>query len=219
MDCGTAALGCARLEGLRRNIPMPTSLVYRNPLIYDAVMLALYGRHASARYRVIADLVPESTSVLELCCGPATLYRRHLRARGVRYTGIDINPRFVARVNAQGGVGQAWDLQSDTPLPQADYVIMQASLYHFLPDPGPVMDRMLAAAGRQVIVAEPIRNLADSRVPILSWLARRQTNAGTGQQAHRFNEGTLDAFFSRHATRVVRSFLIPGGREKVYVLA
>jgi hypothetical protein len=50
-------------------------------------------------------------------------------------------------------------------------------------------------------------------------LARRQTDPGTGAQARRFNEATLDAFFARYAPRVERSFLIPGGREKVYVLA
>ncbi|HEY2588473.1 MAG TPA: methyltransferase domain-containing protein [Tepidisphaeraceae bacterium] len=198
---------------------MSTSFVYRSPLIYDAVMLALYGRHAFARCRVVADLIPAGASILELCCGPGTLYHRHMRGRGVQYTGLDINPPFISRLKAMGATGRVWDLQRDTPLPEADYVIMQASLYHFLPDPAPVVDRMLAAAGRRVIVAEPIRNLSDSRVPILASLARRQTDPGTGAQARRFNEATLDAFFARYAPRVERSFLIPGGREKVYVLA
>jgi SAM-dependent methyltransferase len=197
---------------------MSTSLVYRSPLIYDAVMIALYGRHAFSRCSAIADLIPDGASVLELCCGPGTLYRRHLRGKRVQYTGLDINPRFVSRINAMGTAGQVWDLQQDTPLPKAYYVVMQASLYHFLPDPAPVVDRMLTAADRQVIVAEPIRNLADSRVPLLASLARRQTDPGTGAQARRFNEASLDAFFARYAPRVERSFLIPGGREKVYVL-
>jgi SAM-dependent methyltransferase len=198
---------------------MPTSLIYRSPLIYDAVMFALYGRHYFSRCSVLAELIPPGSSVLELCCGPATLYRRHLRGKHVCYAGLDINPKFISRLSAMGATGQVWDLQSDAALAPADYVIMQASLYHFLPEPGPVVDRMLAAAGKQVIVAEPIRNLAEGRVPLLSALARRQTDPGTGTQAHRFNETTLDAFFTRYAPRIARSFLIPGGREKVYVLS
>jgi hypothetical protein len=133
----------------------------------------------------------------------------------VRYLGLDINPRFIARL---GEAGRVWNVQEPLPLPGSDYVLMQASLYHFLPDPAPVIDRMLSAAARQVIVAEPIRNLSDGRVPFLSALARRGTDAGTGAQPRRFNEQTLDAFFSRYVGRVSRSFLIPGGREKVYLL-
>ncbi len=42
---------------------------------------------------------------------------------------------------------------------------MQASLYHFLPDAHEIVERMLAAAGRRVIVSEPVRNLASSQNP------------------------------------------------------
>lgn len=194
---------------------MPTGLVYRSAILYEAAMLALYGRHYRSRLRVIADLIPNGVSVLELCCGPATLHRRYLKPKGVRYLGLDVNARFVA---ALGPAGRLWDVRDAAPLPKADYVVMQASLYHFLPDPGPVVDRMLSAAGKQVIIAEPIRNLSDSRVPFLSALARRQTDAGTGAQPMRFNEQTLDALFLPHASRLARSFSIPGGKEKVYVL-
>lgn len=201
--------GCATTS------PVSESLIYRSPLLYRAAMLALYGRHYFSRCRAIADLIPSGASVLELCCGPAELYLRYLKPKNVRYLGLDINPRFVARL---GDAGRMWDVQEALALPGSEYVLMQASLYHFLPDPSPVIDRMLSAATKQVIVAEPIRNLSDGQMPLLSALARRGTDAGTGAQPHRFNEQTLDAFFSRYAPRVSRSFLIPGGREKVYVL-
>jgi hypothetical protein len=54
------------------------SLIYRSPLAYEMLMLALYGRHYPARMRSIAAQVPTGASVLECCCGPAALYRRHL---------------------------------------------------------------------------------------------------------------------------------------------
>jgi hypothetical protein len=114
--------------------------------------------------------------------------------------------------------GLVRDLNEDQPLPRADYVVMQASLYHFLPNPVPMVDRMLESAARQVIIAEPIVNLSDSRIPLLSAFSRRFTDAGSGAENHRFNEQSLDAFFHPYQSRIIKSFKIPGGREKVYVL-
>jgi SAM-dependent methyltransferase len=197
---------------------MGTSLVYRNAVFYEAIMRALYGRHYGSRFRAIAGLIPDGASVLDVCCGPARLYLRYLKQKSVRYVGLDINERFIARLNHKGVTGKLWDVHSAEPLPEADYVVMQASLYHFLPDPSAVVGRMLRAARKNVIVAEPVRNLSDSRIPLLSLLARAQTDAGAGSPAGRFTETSLHAFFEKYARQISRSFLIPGGREKLYVL-
>ena len=198
---------------------MKASIIYRNRWTYGLLMRALYGRHYGARSRAIAELIPAGSSVVDICCGPATLYADHLKERGVDYTGLDLNQGFVDRVTAAGGRGVQWDVHADTPLPEADYLVQQASLYHFLPDPGPVVDRMLAAARTQVIIAEPVRNLASSENPVVAALARRLTNPGDGDQAHRFTEASLDAFMDRYRDRVMLSELIAGGREKLYVLS
>ena len=81
---------------------MSTSLVYRSALGYELLMRALYGRHYAARMRAVAEQVPPGASVLELCCGPGTLYLRHLRSRAGGYIGVDVNPGFVARLKARG---------------------------------------------------------------------------------------------------------------------
>ena len=75
-----------------------SSLVYRNAAVYELVMRVLYGRHYAARMQAIAGEVPDGASVLELCCGPGTLYLRHLRGRTSRYVGLDLNARFVSRL-------------------------------------------------------------------------------------------------------------------------
>jgi SAM-dependent methyltransferase len=181
-------------------------------------MLLLYGRHYISRYRAIAELIPAGSSVLDLCCGPALLYQRYLRAKSVHYTGLDINANFIARLIRRGGSGQVWDLRSEEALLPADYVIMQASLYHFLPDASQVVDRMLQAARKRVIIAEPIRNLATSHSPLFSLLGRLFTNPGVGEHSLRFTEASLADFFSAYASRVIQSSAIAGGREKVYVL-
>ncbi|OBH58706.1 class I SAM-dependent methyltransferase [Mycobacterium sp. E2479] len=198
---------------------MPTSLIYRSGVSYELLMRTLYGRHYAARFRAIAALIPEGATVLDVCCGPGTLYSRYLREKSVDYLGLDLNNGFIARLNDAGGRGEVRNLHADTPLPRADFVIMQASLYHFLPDPRAVVDRMLAAARNRVIVAEPVRNMTTSDNRVLAALGRRFTNPGDGAQAHRFTEATLDEFFRNYAPRVVQQSLIAGGREKLYVLS
>ena len=195
-----------------------TSLIYKSTSIYELAMLLLYGRHYASRYRAIADLISPGSSVLDLCCGPALLYQRYLRKKSVQYTGLDLNAKFIDRLNRQGGCGKVWDLRSEEPLPAADYVIMQASLYHFLPDPSAIVNRMLKAARKRCIIAEPIRNLATSKSRLLSLLGRLSTNPGSGEQHLRFDEASLADFFSGYSTQIAQSYTIAGEREKLYVL-
>jgi SAM-dependent methyltransferase len=199
---------------------MTAGLVYRNPLIYEAVMLVLYGPHYFERSRTIAALIPPGSSVLDLCCGPGTLYHRYLRQKNVSYTGLDINRGFIECLRRRGAEGMVCDLAATSTLPEADYVVMQASLYHFLPDPSAIVDRMMAAARRQVLIAEPIRNLSDSSIRVVALAARGMTDPGTGRQASRFNEQTLDAFFAPYDRqgRVTERYKIAGNREKLYIL-
>lgn len=198
---------------------MSTSLIYRSPRCYELVMRALYGRHYSARMRVLAEQVPPGCSVLELCCGPGTLYWRHLRQRTSAYIGIDVNARFVAALRRGGADARIVDLaRSSEPLPEADIVLIQASLYHFIPEAGAIIDRMLAAARNRVVVSEPVRNLASSEIPIIRLLGRRAADPGVGGHAQRFTEETLDQLMGPFRDRLLSAFTIPGGREKVFVL-
>lgn len=198
---------------------LATELIYRSVPLCTLVNRLLYGRHYSARYRAIADLIPAKSSVLDLCCGPAIIYHRHLKDKGVDYTGLDLSSSFVNQLNQSGGRGVVWDLRTDAPLPRADSVIIQGSLYFFLPDASHVIDRMLAAARKQVIVSESIRNLSSSRIPFVATVAKHLAGAVSGNHPARFTESTLDQFFGRYRDLVRQSFQIPGGRDKVYVLA
>ncbi|PZS12585.1 MAG: hypothetical protein DLM64_04620 [Solirubrobacterales bacterium] len=199
---------------------MSTSLIYRSAAGYELVMRALYGRHYAARLSAVADQVPANASVLELCAGPGALYRRRLRGRIGAYTGVDLNPRFVTRLRRMGASALQLDLSRAEALPIADVVIMQASLYHFLPDAAAVVDKMLAAARLRAIVAEPVRNLTSSRLPLLAALGRRATDPGAGPDGHeqRFDEAALDQLMGRYGGAVTAAFTIPGGREKVFVI-
>jgi SAM-dependent methyltransferase len=195
-----------------------TSPIYKSATLYELAILALYRHHYTARYRRIADLIPAGASVLDLCCGPARIFHRHLQHKSVRYTGLDISPQFVSSLRAKGGNAELWDLRAERPLPTADYVMMQASLYHFLPDARPILNRMIEAAREQVIISEAVRNVASSRSKLIALLAQWITAAGDGKQSHRFTEATLDRLFEPYSAEVIRSFHIAGGREKVYII-
>jgi len=197
-----------------------TSLVYRSARGYELLMRVLYGRHYAARMTAVTDQVPAGASVVELCCGPGTLYLRHLRGRAGGYIGVDVNEGFVTALRRRGVDARRLDLASAAePLPAGDVLIMQASLYHFLPDASAIVDRMLAAAADRVIVSEPIRNLATSDLPGVGLLGKRAADPGVGSHADRFTEATFDQLMAGYRERTLASFPIPGGREKVYVLS
>src|SRR5207302_10720514 len=140
----------------------------------------------------VAAQVPAGTSVLELCCGPGTLYQRHLRSHS--YIGLDVNAGFVSSLRSRGVDARRVDLTHDRePLPKADVAVIQASLYHFLPDAGALVDRMLQSAGERVSISEPIRNVASSELPLIGRLGRQATDPGVGDHAQRFSEESLDA--------------------------
>jgi SAM-dependent methyltransferase len=214
--CHASAAGA---DPLPSPAAMSTSLIYRSAGGYELLMRALYHRHYADRMRAVAAEVPAGASVLELCCGPGTLYRRYLRDRAGSYIGLDVNEGFVAGLRRRGVDARLLDLaNASEPLPDADVVIIQASLYHFLPDAEAIVDRMLTAARELVIVSEPVRNLASSGVPGVALLGRRAADPGVGGHADRFTEDSLDQLMQRYQTRIRHRFPIPGGRELVYVL-
>lgn len=181
-------------------------------------MRALYGRYYTARDAAVAAHVPAGASVLELCCGPSRLYRKELRGRVGSYIGLDANASFVEHLRRLGVDARQADVAT-APLPKADVVVMQASLYHFLPDARAMVERMRAAARDRVIVSEPVRNLASSGLPLVARLAGRGTATDGTPHEHRFDEASLDALTATFGDAVRTAELIPGGREKVYVLS
>ena len=84
--------------------------------------------------RAVAAEVPPGASVLELCCGPATLYQRYLRGRVSGYVGLDVNAGFVSHAAPpRASTPASSTCAAPEALPGADVAIIQASLYHFLP--------------------------------------------------------------------------------------
>ena len=196
--------------------PGRSPLVYSNTALYQSVMRVLYGRHFKARYEAIAREIPEGTSVVDVCAGDCYLYRNYLKRKNVSYIALDVSKPFVDAAQRRGIDAREFNMKSDA-LPVADYVVMQGSLFYFMPDTAEALNKLIGAARRFAIIGEPVRNLSDSKNPLLAAISRRSTRAASeGQDAagNRFNEETLSVLFQANP-RLERSFLIPGGREMV----
>jgi SAM-dependent methyltransferase len=190
------------------------SVFYAHPRLYGMMMRVLYGRHFGARYAAIADLIPAACSVVDLCAGDCFLYSRYLAAKQVNYLGLDISDEMVAFARSRGIPARRFDVRTDR-VPTADVIVMQASLYQFLPDAASVLRKLFAAAADRVILAEPVRNLSSSSNAVVAALGRRLTRpSGGGYTAERFDSSSF-AELCRTLPSLERLTPIPGGREMV----
>jgi glycosyltransferase involved in cell wall biosynthesis len=134
------------------------SPIYWSGVGYDLVMRGLYGDKIGSVYADVAAQVPEGTSVVDLCCGTAVLFRNFLKARGGgEYLGLDFNAHFVFANRRHGIPSRFFNVLKDE-IPAADCVTMVSSLYHFRSDADALIERMLKAARKRVVISEPVQN-------------------------------------------------------------
>ena len=191
--------------------------VYQVPALYRLLMRVGYGPDYAARYALFADRIGEPDDVLEVCCGHLGLYR-HLRHRGLvrSYVGLEQAPAMLRLARRRGVDVRAFDVRAGGALPAAGTVIMQASLYQFHDIADTLLPRLWAAARRRLVIAEPVRNLSQSRSRVARWAARALTRTPDGRiHTFRYTEATLLELYRRCAIPVSRVDRTPGGREIV----
>ncbi len=71
---------------------------------------------------------------------------------------------------------------------------MCSSFYHFLGRGDEVLARLKQAAGRAVIVSEPVQNLSTHANPVFARVANSLTNPGVGDYQKRFSLEEFRAF-------------------------
>jgi hypothetical protein len=76
-------------------------------------------------------------------------------------------------------------------IPPADIVLMQGSLYQFIPEEKNIIRRMLDASRKMVLLAEPVHNRAHSKNWMIRYVSQYAVNPGTGHKTERFNEQSL----------------------------
>lgn len=178
-------------------------------------MRCLYGQNYLQRYKSIVEKIPSGTSVTDVCSGDSVLYQRFLKGKN-NYIGVDINPLIT--VNSHGAKIVKMDIMNN-PIPKAEYVVLQGSLYQFIPNHKFIVDKMLQSSKKKVIIAEPIINLANSNFKLLSSLSKYSVNPGNGAKPNRFTKKSLQLFYIKYYKSIIEEFYpIAGGREMLCIL-
>jgi trans-aconitate methyltransferase len=176
-------------------------LVYRSPALYRLAMSVL-DRERAHRDRLVVDAIAPGSSVVDLCCGDASIAPA-LLGKGCSYIGLDVNERFVSAARKRGLDASVWN-GTTMDVPEADVVCLLASLYQFVPDERRLLERMLHSARELVVVAEPVRNWATSGSALLRAVARRATQVNGRAFNHRLSEADLDRLAADLAPGAVR---------------
>jgi SAM-dependent methyltransferase len=176
-------------------------LIYRSPTLYRLAMSVL-DRERARRDRLVVDAVAAGSSVVDLCCGDASI-AAPLLGKSCSYVGLDVNERFVAAARKRGLDARVWDAAT-ADVPEADVVCLLASLYQFVPDERRLLEQMLQSARELVVIAEPVRNWATSGSTFLRAVARRATQVNGRTFEHRLSEADLDRLAADLAPGAVR---------------
>jgi hypothetical protein len=172
-----------------------TSFIYRSLSIYRLGMNILYlGKYKKRFHPVIQHIQSLATGsrVLELCFGDIYL-AEFCKNAGYKWSGLDINKQFVKVAQNMGFDAHYADLSEMAVLPAADVCIMMGSLYHFYPDTGNILRKMIKAS-ENVVISEPISNLS-AKGGLIGFLAKRAANAGKGHEDFRYDKRSLMKLF------------------------
>ena len=120
------------------------SIIYWHPAIYTLAMRFLYRKYFRERYRKIVDLIPAEAEIIDICCGDCYIYFHYLNDKNVKYLGLDINKTFINAAIKKGARAEQFDILKDH-LPHSDYILMLASMYHFIPMQDYVIQKILNA--------------------------------------------------------------------------
>jgi trans-aconitate methyltransferase len=199
--------------------PNKSFSLYQYPCLYSIAMRIAYGKEYRERYEMISRQFPEAAHVLELCSGDLRLHDV-LERRGLllSYRGVDLAPAAIERAHARGLDVVQGDVRAVMRLPSADVVIMQASLYQFHEEAVALLRRMWQSASRQMIIAEPVKNVSQSGYRFARRLALLLSRTTDGRNiAFRYTEPLLRAAYAAAGVPIHHVAYTTLGREVVVV--
>jgi hypothetical protein len=168
-----------------------TSIVYKNIGIYRMVMNVLYTGSYKKRFQLIGDALAKEKPqhVLELCFGDIVV-ANYCKSKSIQWQGYDLNHNFVEYALKNGFEAKCQDLLTVDEFPKNDVTIISGSLYHFTNEQLTQLLKKIVHSTSKLIISEPIINLSDSK-GLLGYVARRQANAGKGNESFRYNKETF----------------------------
>jgi len=190
------------------------SLIYKNLFLYRLAMNLLYTGSYRNRFRPLIGLVT-GKSVLELCFAD-TVIAEWCQKNSLKWTGFDINKKFVSCAEKKGFDAKLADLNSIETLPRADVCIMAGSLYHFMGKENRLFRIMLNASPR-IIISEPVRNLSAMKGPV-GKIARNASATGTGRADQRYDKESLLALLSDLSLQLGFNYMVTGSLKKDLII-
>ncbi len=188
--------------------------IYKHPWLYEWSIRILYHWHYLERYRAVAREIREGESVVDLCAGDCALYRYVLSQRNGDYTACDCNASFLHWASKQGITTCCVDLL-DEAIPSADVLVMMGSLCQFYPNQVPLIEKMKKAAGRCVLLSEPVRNMAQSRFSVFRMGSRWLSSVDQEIFTFRYDETIFVNELRKHDFQEFKK--IPGGRDCIAI--
>ncbi len=166
------------------------SPIYWHPKIYEIVTKILYNKNYVKRYKEIGKEAKD-LEVLDLCCGDCKL-SNFIR----NYRGIDFNKNFVEAINKKNINIELRDISSQN-IPKSECIIMQGSLYQFIPNHEKIIKRILNESIKKAIISEPYINMASSKNRILAFIGKLFTKTSKMHEK-RFTKKELIVLFKKY---------------------
>lgn len=180
--------------------------LYSFPSLYTFAMKVLFGRNYSIRYSLIAKIIEPERSVVDVCCGDCALYK-YLKSKHVDYLGLDISSAFVNRAFKNGIAVRLFDLRIDS-IPDADYVILQGSLYQFK-NPQLIVKKLYGAARKKLIISETISSNISTRKfsknALIKMIISSLVNTENNDAFFRFDENSFKEILSAYNPNYVKA--------------
>jgi hypothetical protein len=198
-----------------RRFPSP---FYSNPILYNLLIRFLYQKNFNERYQIVAENIPQNSSVVDVCAGDAYLYSHYLKKKSIRYIAVDNSPNFVKWGERKNIDYRNLNVYKDD-LPNADFILMMGSLFQFIPNEKQIVQKMISSSKKAVIITEPISNLSSSHVGLIAKLANSFTTpfeAPASYSPSRFNKNSFEEFLHLFPG-FQHSRVIAGGREMIAV--
>lgn len=138
-----------------------------------------------------------------------------LNSKDLEYTAIDINCSLIGYLQRKKINSICADI-NEYPIPNADYIIMCSSLYHFDENAASLIRRMVSSARLMAIILEPIRHFSNSKLNILARLARYSSRVDGVIPMSHYNYNSLEKVL-KSVDGLTRIEIISGGRDVLAV--
>ena len=176
----------------------------------------MYKKHFHERYKAINNVIIENSSVVDVCCGDSYLHSI-FKKKNIDYLGLDFNPTFINYSIKRGINARLFNIYEDA-IPHADYIILQASLYQFIPNHIQILQKLYQSADQYLIIAETMKSYGGSNNKFISAIGKFLNNPGDGMKVERFSLSTFKKAMEPFQENIENEYFICGNIDYMVVI-